>query len=43
VCDNTTEDEGGVEGERYYEAVEEAVVALAHTVPHPRAMVIEPL
>lgn len=43
MCDDTTENEGGVEGERDYEAVEEAVVALAHTVPHPRAMVIEPL
>ena len=41
--DDAAEYEGGEEGEGDYEAVEEAVVASAHAVPHPRAVVVEPL
>ena len=41
--DDAAEYEGGQEGEGDDEAVEEAVVASADAVPHPRAVVVEPL
>ena len=41
--DDAAEYEGDQEGEGDDEAVEEAIVASAHAVPHPRAVVVEPL
>lgn len=43
VRGHTAEDEGGVKGQRDDEHVEEAIVALSHTVSYPGAMVIKPL
>lgn len=43
MCDDAAEDEGRVEGQRHDEGVEEPVVAFAHTVPHPRAVMVETL
>ena len=41
--DDAAEYEGDQEGEGDDEAVEETVVASAHAVPHPRAVVVETL
>lgn len=40
---HTAEDERRQEGQRHNEGVEETVVAFAHTVPHPRAVMVETL
>lgn len=43
MCGYTTEDEGREERERDDEGVEEAIVSFSHTVPDPRAVMIEAL
>ena len=43
MSDNTGEYEDAVDGERHEEEVEVAVVTLAHTVAHPRTVVVKPL
>lgn len=43
MCDDAAKYEGGEEGQGDDEAVEVAVVAFAHTVPHPRTVVVESL
>jgi glutathionylspermidine synthase len=43
MSDDACEDEDTEERQRDEEQVEVLVVALAHTVPHPRAMVVKPL
>ena len=43
MCGHTAEDEGRQEGERHDEGVEETVVPFPHTVPHPGAVMVEPL
>lgn len=43
VCDDEGEDEDCEERQRQDEHVEEAVVPLSDAVPHPGAVVIEPL
>lgn len=43
VCDDTTKYERCQKGQRDDEAIEEAVIALSNTVPHPWAVVIESL
>lgn len=43
MCGHTAKDERRQEGERHDEGVEETVVALAHTVPHPRTVMVESL
>lgn len=43
VCGYTTEDEGREERERDDKGVEKAVVSFSHTVPDPRAVMIESL
>lgn len=42
VCDDTAKYERGQKGQGDNEAVEKAVIAFAHTVPDPRAVVIKP-
>lgn len=41
VCDDTAKYERCQKRQRNDEAVEKAVIAFAHTVPHPRAVVIK--
>lgn len=43
MCGHTAEDERRQEGERHDEGVEETVVTFSHTVPHPRAVMVESL
>lgn len=43
MCCHTAEDKRRQKGERHDEGVEEAVVAFAHTVPHPGAVMVESL
>lgn len=43
MCGHTAEDKRSEEGQRYDEHVKEAIVALSHAVPHPRAVMIKPL
>lgn len=40
---HTAEDEGGEEGQRDDEHVEEAIVAFSHAVSYPGAVVVKPL
>ena len=42
MCESTDEDEDAVEGEGHQEQVEISVVPLAHAVPHPGTVVVEP-
>lgn len=43
MCRHAAENERRQEGQRHNEGVEEAVVALAHAVAHPRTVVVEAL
>lgn len=43
VCGHAAKNKGRVEGQRHDERVEESVVAFAHAVPHPRAVMVETL
>lgn len=43
VCNNEGEDEDGEEGEGQDEEVEETVVPLPNTVPHPGTVVVKTL
>lgn len=43
MCGHAAKNKGCVKGQRHDEGVEESVVAFAHTVPHPRAVMVEAL
>lgn len=43
MSDDTGKDEDAEEGEGYNEEIKVAIVSPAHTVPHPRTVVVKPL
>lgn len=43
MCGHAAKNKGCMKGQRHDEGVEESVVAFSHTVPHPRAVMVEAL
>lgn len=43
MSDDAGKDEDAEEGEGYNEEIKVAIVSPAHTVPHPRTVVVKPL